>query len=107
MERTGKIEGVRYFFEEEKGNCLVTIDKDGCKYSNQYENRVVQIKDWSSNDVAEYACDALGRRIRMIDKAAEPWKRGLTPLITFRIGKTMPPIKTSGKICLCGSREYI
>jgi len=31
---------------------------------------VVKIKDSSSNDVAEYAYDALGRRIRIIDSAA-------------------------------------
>ncbi|MBE0535683.1 MAG: hypothetical protein IH624_08430 [Phycisphaerae bacterium] len=42
---------------------------------------MVKIEDSSSNDVAEYACDALGRRIRMVDESGEPWKRGLTPLV--------------------------
>jgi len=48
----------------------LTIDKDGYEYFYDYENRIVKIKDSSSNDVAEYAYDALGRRIRVIDSKA-------------------------------------
>ena len=49
----------------------LTVDKDGYQYTYDYENRVVKIEDSLSNDVAEYAYDALGRRIRMIDRAAD------------------------------------
>jgi RHS repeat-associated protein len=55
---------------DDAGN--LTTDRQGYVYFYDYENRVVEIEDSSSNDVAEYAYDALGRRIRMIDKAAEP-----------------------------------
>jgi len=47
---------------DDAGN--LTVDKDGYQYTYDYENRVVKIEDSSSNDVAEYAYDALGRRIR-------------------------------------------
>jgi len=57
---------------DDAGN--LTVDKDGYKYSYDYENRVVKIEKpdglggW--DDVAEMAYDALGRRIRVIDSAA-------------------------------------
>ena len=51
----------------EAGN--LTIDKQGYEYEYDYENRIVKItKD--SSDIAEFAYDALGRRIRKIDSAA-------------------------------------
>ncbi|MFC1739701.1 hypothetical protein ACFL1G_11755 [Planctomycetota bacterium] len=44
-------------------------DKDGYEYD--YENRIVKItKD--SNDIAEYAYDALGRRIKKVDYYPTP-----------------------------------
>jgi YD repeat-containing protein len=47
----------------------LTADKDGCECQYDYENRIVKItKD--SNDIAEFACDCLGRRIGKIDSAA-------------------------------------
>ncbi len=57
---------------DDAGN--LTVDKDGYKYSYDYENRVVKIQKpdglggW--DDVAEMAYDALGRRIRVIDSIA-------------------------------------
>jgi YD repeat-containing protein len=53
---------------DDAGN--LTVDRQRYVYFHDYENRVVKIKDSSSNAVAEYAYDALGRRIRMIDSAA-------------------------------------
>jgi len=53
---------------DDAGN--LTTDRQGYVYFYDYENRVVEIEDSSSNDVAEYAYDALGRRIRMIDSVA-------------------------------------
>ncbi len=45
----------------------LTKDKDGYEYEYDYENRIVKItKDPNSTVVAEFAYDALGRRI---------WKR--------------------------------
>ena len=55
---------------DDAGN--LTTDKDGYTYEYDYENRIAKIQDSASNDVAEYACDALGRRIRFIDKSAHP-----------------------------------
>ncbi|MHC4867878.1 MAG: hypothetical protein ACYTEX_27725, partial [Planctomycetota bacterium] len=47
---------------------LVT-DKDDYDYEYDYENRIIKItKD--GNDIAEFAYDALGRRIRKIDSIA-------------------------------------
>jgi len=44
----------------------LTKDKDGCVYTYDYENRIIKItKD--STDIAEFAYDALGRRIEMKD----------------------------------------
>ena len=49
---------------DETGN--LTADKDGYEYEYDYENRIVKItKD--SNDIAEFAYDALGRRIQKKD----------------------------------------
>ncbi len=48
----------------------MTTDKGGYKYYYDYENRLVKIEDSSSVDVAEYAYDALGRRIKVIDNKA-------------------------------------
>ncbi|MBN1125490.1 MAG: hypothetical protein JXA82_10815 [Sedimentisphaerales bacterium] len=53
---------------DDAGN--LSVDKDGYQYTYDYENRVVKIEDSSSNDVAEYAYDALGRRICMVDAVA-------------------------------------
>ncbi|MBE0536666.1 MAG: RHS repeat protein [Phycisphaerae bacterium] len=49
----------------------------------EYENRVVKIEDSSSNAMAEYTYDALGRRIGMIDKAAEESTFGLAAVLLF------------------------
>ena len=59
---------------DDAGN--LTTDKDGYTYEYDYENRIVKIEDSSSNDVAEYAYDALGRRIRVIDSGV-PVQQGL------------------------------
>ncbi|MHC4155975.1 MAG: hypothetical protein ACYST6_13765 [Planctomycetota bacterium] len=45
---------------DDAGN--LTKDRRGYWYEYDYENRIVKItKD--SNDIAEFACDALGRRL--------------------------------------------
>jgi len=49
----------------------LTTDKDGYRYEYDYENRIVLIEDVNNADVAEFAYDALGRRIRKIDSIAE------------------------------------
>lgn len=48
---------------------LVT-DKDGYQHYYDYENRVIEINDINDVNVAEFAYDALGRRIRKIDSIA-------------------------------------
>ncbi|MHC4527931.1 MAG: RHS repeat domain-containing protein [Planctomycetota bacterium] len=54
----------------DKGGNL-EIDKDAYKYYYDYENRIVKItKDPNETVVAEFAYDALGRRIRKIDSDA-------------------------------------
>ncbi|MBI9019493.1 MAG: hypothetical protein JEZ07_19765, partial [Phycisphaerae bacterium] len=50
---------------DDAGN--TTTDQDGYLYTWDYENRIVNIKDSSDNDVVYYTYDALGRRIRKID----------------------------------------
>jgi len=47
-----------------------TTDKDDYEYD--YENRLVKIEDSSSVEVATHDYDALGQRIRVIDKSADP-----------------------------------
>ena len=48
----------------------LTKDKDGYEYQYDYENRIVKItKD--GNDIAEFAYDALGRRVRKKDLVAD------------------------------------
>jgi len=48
----------------------LTTDKDGYQHQYDYENRLVKILDDSNNTVAEYAYDALGRRIKKVDSKA-------------------------------------
>ena len=49
----------------------LTEDKDGYEYEYDYENRIVKItKDPNDTVVAEFAYDALGRRIHKIDSIA-------------------------------------
>ena len=50
----------------------MTTDKGGYTYEYDYENRIVKIEDSSSVEVATHDYDALGRRIRVIDKSADP-----------------------------------
>ena len=50
----------------------MTTDKDDCVYFYDYENRLVKIEDSSSVEVATHDYDALGRRIRVIDKTENP-----------------------------------
>ncbi|MBI9019352.1 MAG: hypothetical protein JEZ07_19035 [Phycisphaerae bacterium] len=54
-----------YLAYDDAGN--TTTDQDGYLYTWDYENRIVNIKDSSDNDVVYYTYDALGRRIRKID----------------------------------------
>jgi len=49
----------------------LTTDKDGYRYEYDYENRIVLIKDVNNADLAEFAYDALGRRIRKRDTVAD------------------------------------
>jgi len=51
---------------DDAGN--TTTDKEGFVYFYDYENRRVKIEDSSSVEVATHDYDALGRRIRMVDK---------------------------------------
>ncbi|MHC4648458.1 MAG: hypothetical protein ACYTBJ_23615, partial [Planctomycetota bacterium] len=53
---------------DQAGN--LATDKDGYGYEYDYENRIVQINDVNGTTVAEFAYDALGRRIRKIDSVA-------------------------------------
>ncbi|MCD6393392.1 MAG: hypothetical protein J7M40_07785, partial [Planctomycetes bacterium] len=50
----------------------MTTDKDDYEYFYDYENRLVKIEGSSSVEVATMDYDALGRRIRVIDKSADP-----------------------------------
>jgi len=45
----------------------LTKDRLGYGYSYDYENRIAEINDVNGTVVAEFAYDALGRRIRKID----------------------------------------
>ena len=48
----------------------LTTEKDGYEYEYDYENHILKIGDSNSSTVAEFAYDALGRRIRKIDSLA-------------------------------------
>jgi YD repeat-containing protein len=48
----------------------LTTDKDGYEYEYDYENRITEIKKNGSITVAEFAYDALGRRIKKYDNIA-------------------------------------
>ena len=48
----------------------LTVDADGYEYEYDYENRLIKITK-GQDDIAEYAYDALGRRIQVYDMAAE------------------------------------
>ena len=45
----------------------MTRDNRGYTYAYDYENRITEVKNASDTTIAEYAYDALGRRIRKID----------------------------------------
>ena|GEM_PF-4881354 len=45
------------------------MDKDDYDYQYDYENRIIKITA-DGNDIAEYAYDALGRRIKKVDSKA-------------------------------------
>ena len=47
---------------DDNGN--LAVDKVGGVYSYDYRNRLAKVEDYDSNVIAEYAFDALGRRIR-------------------------------------------
>ncbi|MFC1782651.1 RHS repeat-associated core domain-containing protein [Planctomycetota bacterium] len=53
---------------DDAGN--LTTDYRGYKYSYDYENRLLDIKDSDDTSIVEYAYDALGRRIQKDDKIA-------------------------------------
>jgi|GEM_PF-1237932 len=46
-------------------------DRDGYHYEYDYENRIVEVLDDANNAVAQFAYDALGRRIRKKDLVAD------------------------------------
>ncbi|MBE0535694.1 MAG: hypothetical protein IH624_08485 [Phycisphaerae bacterium] len=71
-----------------------TQDKDSYTYWYDYENRVVKIEDSSEVTVALYDYDALGRRIRMIDKAAV---RGAGVWVAFCVGALGPRVRGDDK----------
>jgi YD repeat-containing protein len=88
-------------YESVGGNTLaydaagnLTTDKDGYQYEYDYENRITKItKD--SNDIAEFAYDALGRRIKMKDSITPP-TRGDTTITTTGRSLARPTLQ-----CLC------
>ena len=45
----------------------LTTDKDGYKYTYDYENRIINIKNSSDTDIVTYTYDALNRRIKKTD----------------------------------------
>ena len=72
---------------------LIT-DKDGYQYEYDYENRITKITKYS-NDIAEFAYDALGRRIKMKDSITPP-TRGDTTITTTGRSLARPTLQ-----CLC------
>ncbi|MCD6392798.1 MAG: hypothetical protein J7M40_04755 [Planctomycetes bacterium] len=71
--------GGNNIYHDDAGN--MTTDKDDYKYFYDEacpgmflagENRLVKIEDSSSVEVASHDYDTLGRRIRVIDKSADP-----------------------------------
>ena len=50
--------------------CNLVTDAKGYQYFYDYENRLIEIADFSDTSVVEYAYDALGRRIQKDDKIA-------------------------------------
>ncbi|MFC1783124.1 RHS repeat domain-containing protein, partial [Planctomycetota bacterium] len=55
------------------GNTIV--DPNGYKYTYDYENRIIEIKDKDDTSIVEYAYDALGRRIQKDDNIADETTR--------------------------------
>ena len=55
-------------FVDVAGN--LTVDPNGSQYTYDYENRIVKIEDSGDATVAEFAYDALGRRIKKVDSKA-------------------------------------
>jgi len=51
------------------GNLIA--DANGYQYEYDYENRITKIEDSNSNTIAEYAYDAMGRRIKKTDSVAD------------------------------------
>ena len=64
-----QINGVGNSLNYDKAGNL-KLDKDGYSYEYDYENRIVKITK-GANDIAEFAYDALGRRIRKTDHVAD------------------------------------
>ncbi len=44
----------------------MTVDPNGYQYTYDYENRIIEIEDVGDTTVAEFAYDALGRRIKTV-----------------------------------------
>ena len=49
----------------------LTVDDNGYQYTYDYENRIIEIEDINDVTVAEFAYDALGRRIKKYDSKAD------------------------------------
>ena len=49
-------------YHDDNGN--LEFNENGNSYYYDYRNRLIRVEDIESNTVAEYAYDALGRRIR-------------------------------------------
>jgi len=65
--RYNSVGGDNYYYED-AGNL---IEIEGYKYKYDYESRMVQVLYDSDEVIAEYAYDALGRRIEVYDVLAE------------------------------------